>query len=300
MNEAVVVAVALVVAGGFYIRLRWSRSPQAYRAMVAIAAGYFAAGLFVGAWALHPAAPKHAEAVAQTASANAPARPAAEVGAAAGVALAGLSRFSAKIVSITDGDTVDVLSQGDLTYAVRLEGIDASEHDQPFGSQSTEHLTEILSGKNVTLECENERSYGRLICRILLPNREDACLDQVKAGMAWHYKQYEDEQSPDDRASYAAAECTAMKAKIGFWSEPNPEQRQDFRHGTRSPLLLDANGCRTSSEPVSGAVVGNARSHIFEWPACPYFSSISPDNRVPFSSPQAAEAAGYRPAHNCP
>jgi len=68
MNEAVVVAVALVVAGGFYIRLRWSRSPQAYRAMVAIAAGYFAAGLFVGAWALHPAAPKHAEAVAQTAS----------------------------------------------------------------------------------------------------------------------------------------------------------------------------------------------------------------------------------------
>src|SRR5229473_71520 len=232
---------------------RWSRSPR----------GYFAAGLFVGAWALHPAAPKHAEAVAQTASANAPARPAAEVGAAAGVALAGLSRFSAKIVSITDGDTVDVLSQGDLTYAVRLEGIDASEHDQPFGSQSTEHLTEILSGKNVTLECEDERS-------------------------------------PDDRASYAAAECTAMKAKIGFWSEPNPEQRQDFRHGTRSPLLLDANGCRTSSEPVSGAVVGNARSHIFEWPACPYFSSISPDNRVPFSSPQAAEAAGYRPAHNCP
>src|SRR5712691_6855286 len=156
MNGAGGVAVALVVAGGFYIHLRWSRSPQAYWAMVAIAAGYFAAGLLVGAWALHPAAPKHAEAVAQTAGANAPATPAVEVGAAAGVAVGGLSRFSAKIVSITDGDTVDVLTPGGLTYAVRREGIDAPEHDQPFGSQSTLHLTEILSGKNVTLECENE------------------------------------------------------------------------------------------------------------------------------------------------
>jgi hypothetical protein len=43
MNEAVVVAVALVVAGD--IRLRWSPSPRAYRAMIAIGAGYFAAGL---------------------------------------------------------------------------------------------------------------------------------------------------------------------------------------------------------------------------------------------------------------
>jgi hypothetical protein len=84
MNKAVVVALALVVAGGFYIRLRWSRSPQAYRAMVAIAADYFVAGLLVGAWALHSAAPKRAEAVAQTASANAPA---AAVGAAAGGAV---------------------------------------------------------------------------------------------------------------------------------------------------------------------------------------------------------------------
>src|SRR5260370_24184731 len=138
MNEAVVVAVALVLAGGFYSRLRWSRSPQAYRAMVAIAAGYFAAGFFVGAWALHPAAPKHAEAVAQTASANAPARPAAEVGAAAGVALAGLSRFSGKIVRITGGRKGAVFSPGHLTYPSRQEGSDAVVHDQPLRYQSPE------------------------------------------------------------------------------------------------------------------------------------------------------------------
>ena len=56
------------------------------------------------------------------------------------------------------------------------------------------------------------------------------------------------------------------------------------------PLLFGPDGCRISSEPTSGAVVGNARSHIFEWPACPDYSSISPNNQVPFQSPQAAEA----------
>jgi hypothetical protein len=135
---------------------------------------------------------------------------------------------------------------------------------------------------------------------VLLPDGEDVDLDQVKVGMAWDYRQYQDEQTPTDRATYSKAECTAMKAKIGLWSQPNPIQPQDFRHGTHSPLLLDANGCRISSEPTSGPVIGNARSHIFEWPGCPYYSAISPDHRVPFPSPQAAEQAGYRPAHNCP
>jgi hypothetical protein len=131
---------------------------------------------------------------------------------------------------------------------------------------------------------------------ILLPNGEDVCLDQVKTVMAWHYKQYQDEQNPLDREAYATAECAAMKAKAGLWNDPHPVQPQDFRHSTNSPLLFDANGCRRSSEPTSGPVVGNARSHIFEWPACPYYSAISPNNQVPFPSPQAAEAAGYRPA----
>src|SRR5260370_33906997 len=99
-----------------------------------------------------------------------------------------------------------------------------------------------------------------MICKILLSDGEDVCLDMVKAGMAWHYKQYQDEQTAAERVSYAAAECIAMKARVGLWSDPHPVQPQDFRHGTVSPILLDAQGCRISSEPVNGPVVGNERS----------------------------------------
>ncbi|MBV8357975.1 MAG: DUF1669 domain-containing protein [Deltaproteobacteria bacterium] len=49
----------------------------------------------------------------------------------------------------------------------------------------------------------------------------------------------------------------------------------------------------------SGAVVGNRRSMIYQWPGCRYYGKISPRNRVEFPDAQAAEAAGYRPANNC-
>jgi endonuclease YncB( thermonuclease family) len=34
----------------------------------------------------------------------------------------------------------------------------------------------------------------------------DACLEQIRAGLAWHYKKYDREQSLEDRRAYAAAE----------------------------------------------------------------------------------------------
>jgi endonuclease YncB( thermonuclease family) len=292
---------ALIVGGAVYLRLRWGRSPRAYRAMIALATCYFIAGALAGAFIMRLLEPKAVEGLAPSSAAllNTPS-PVSSAGLASTQLANPLKRFSANVTAITDGDTVDVLTSGNLTYAVRLAGIDAPEHDQAFGAQSTQHLANLISGKTVTLECEDERSYGRLICKILLANGDDVCLEQVKTGMAWHYKQYEDEQTPADRQVYAASECAAMKAKIGLWSDPHPIEPQDFRHATNSPLLFDAIGCRKSSEPTSGAVLGNSRSHIFEWPGCPYYSSISPDNQVPFPSPQAAEAAGYRPAHNCP
>ena len=49
-----------------------------------------------------------------------------------------------------------------------------------------------------------------------------------------------------------------------------------------------------------GAVRGNKRSHIYQWPGCSSYDAISEQNRVEFPSAQAAAAAGYRPAHNCP
>jgi hypothetical protein len=46
-------ALTLVAVGALYVRFRSRRSPQAYRAMLALAVCYFVAGSLTGAWILH-------------------------------------------------------------------------------------------------------------------------------------------------------------------------------------------------------------------------------------------------------
>ena len=63
-------ALLLVVVGASYIRVRWHRSPQAYRSMIALAICYFAAGSILGAWTFYLTAPNLRSAPANTASTN--------------------------------------------------------------------------------------------------------------------------------------------------------------------------------------------------------------------------------------
>jgi hypothetical protein len=73
--------------------------------------------------------------------------------------------------------------------------------------------------------------------------------------------------------------------------------------GSATATALSAQRTAAAEEPHSthqGAVRGNKRSHIYQWSGCSSYDKISTQNRVEFLSAQAAEAAGYRPAHNCP
>ena len=47
-------------------------------------------------------------------------------------------------------------------------------------------------------------------------NGQDMNLRQVKASLAWHYKKYQREQTPEDRKLYAESETEAREAKMGL------------------------------------------------------------------------------------
>ena len=59
---------------------------------------------------------------------------------------------------------------------------------------SRKHLASIVAGKQVTVEYQKRDRYGRIVGKVLV-NGVDACLEQVKAGFAWHYKKYQHQQS---------------------------------------------------------------------------------------------------------
>ena len=209
--------------------------------------------------------------------------------------------LTGKTSSVVDGDTIKVLTQAGQEKEIRLEGIDAPEKRQAFGSESTTHLSNLVFEKTVNLVCTALDEYQRLVCKVLLPSGEDVDLDQIKAGMAWHYKQFQRQQSATDRTEYGAAEDAARRARIGLWADSHPVQPQDFRHRTQSQMCLDNSDHRIAcSDTYDGPVRGNRRSMIYHWPGCPNYDDIADQNRVPFPNAVAAEAAGYRAARNCP
>ena len=63
LNVAALFAALLAVGTALYIRLRWRRAPQAFTAMVAVAACSFVAGAILGVWAMHQSRAKAASSV---------------------------------------------------------------------------------------------------------------------------------------------------------------------------------------------------------------------------------------------
>lgn len=86
-----------------------------------------------------------------------------------------------------------------------------------------------ISNQTVTVETTKRDRYGRSVGTVLA-NGLDANLEQIKRGMAWHYKAYEREQSPQDRLAYADAEEVARGARVGLWKDAQPVPPWDFRH----------------------------------------------------------------------
>ena len=134
-----------------------------------------------------------------------------------------------KVINVADGDTITVLDDTHTQHKIRLTGIDAPEKRQAFGNVSKQSLAEQVAGQSVAVEWGKVDKYGRKLGKVLLAGL-DCNLVQVKRGLAWHYKQYQREQSPTDQQSYAAAEIEARAAKLGLWRDADPVPPWEFRH----------------------------------------------------------------------
>ncbi len=116
----------------------------------------------------------------------------------------------------------------DTQHKIQLQGIDAPEKAQAFGQKSKQSLYRLVHSKQVTIEFQKKDKYGRTLGKVVL-HGFDVCLEQIKLGMAWHYKQYESEQPKEDLETYAHAELSARANAIGLWKDKQPSPPWEFR-----------------------------------------------------------------------
>jgi endonuclease YncB( thermonuclease family) len=89
-----------------------------------------------------------------------------------------------------------------------------------------------VAGKSVEVDYDKYDRYQRVLGKVIV-NGEDVNLEQVAAGMAWHYKLYQSEQSASDRIKYSDAELEARRHKVGLWRDPSPIPPWDYRQAER-------------------------------------------------------------------
>jgi endonuclease YncB( thermonuclease family) len=97
--------------------------------------------------------------------------------------------ISGRVVSITDGDTIKVLTPEKKQIKVRLASIDAPEKGQSYGNKAKQVLSDKIFGKQVSVEKVTTDRYKRLVGKVYLGDR-DINAEMVEDGFAWVYRKY--------------------------------------------------------------------------------------------------------------
>lgn len=94
-----------------------------------------------------------------------------------------------------------------------------------------------------------------------------------------------------------------------LWPAEEPIAVENLEAGNQNLETTQANTSQTSGLPDSksqilnsaqGAFVASRKGTAYHLPFCPGAQKISEANKIWFQTRQEAEAAGYKPAANCP
>ena len=145
--------------------------------------------------------------------------------------------IAGRVSDVSDGATLTVTDKAGARHKIHLAAIDVPETRQPYAKESKQHLSTLLSGKEVTVEWRRQDRYGRIVGKVTLqtppcatcPKTLDAGLAQLEAGLAWWDRETRREQTLSDQGYYEYAEFDARNRRLGLWQEPTPTPPWEWR-----------------------------------------------------------------------
>lgn len=126
-------------------------------------------------------------------------------------------QLSGKVVGISDGDTLTLLTESKQQVKIRLSEIDTPESNQPYGSRARQALSDLAFGQQVRVSVIDQDRYGRTVGRVYV-GETDINAELVRQGAAWVYRQY-----AHDKALFALEE-DARQAQRGLWALPEAQR----------------------------------------------------------------------------
>lgn len=133
---------------------------------------------------------------------------------------------------------------------IRLNRIDCPEKGQAFGNRAKQFTSTLAFGQTVTVRALNKDRYGRTIGDVILPDGRSLNQELVRAGMAWQYRQYSDDET------LAELEETARQGRLGLWADPAPIPPWTFRanKSARAPSKSDGDDTGPAAPPQASSL----------------------------------------------
>ena len=122
--------------------------------------------------------------------------------------------YTGKVVGVLDGDTIEVL-HNQHPDRIRLSGIDCPEKGQAYGTRAKQAMSELVYGKEVTVQTHGHDKYKRTLADLILSDGTSVNQQLVKEGWCWWYRKY----APGDTV-LEGLEKDARETRIGLWADP--------------------------------------------------------------------------------
>lgn len=139
---------------------------------------------------------------------------------------AGAAELAGRVVHVSDGDTLTLLTADKRQTRVRLSDIDTPEKRQAFGRKAKAALSEMVAGQSVIVQVRTVDRYKRTVGRVFMDDL-DINAELVRLGMAWVYRRYSND------AALIELETQARESARGLWSDPNPTPPWTWRKMNR-------------------------------------------------------------------
>lgn len=131
--------------------------------------------------------------------------------------------ITARVVGVTDGDSITVLTPDQHPVMLKLHGIDCPEAGQPYGERARLFTQNLCFGKIVLYRVVGIDIFEQTLAIVFLEDGRELNLALLEAGLAWHLERHA------NRQDYQAAEQEARKAGVGIWAVSDPIPPWEWR-----------------------------------------------------------------------
>lgn len=214
--------------------------------------------------------------------------------------------ISAKIISIIDGDTIEVDLNG-KSEKVRFIGVDTPETKhpnkpiQPYGKEASDFTTQELTGKTVYLEMDTTQrdNYGRLLAYIWLEqpmSNDDKEIRNKMFNAKLLLNGYAQILTIPPNIKYVdnftKYQTESRNSKLGLWKIPVT---------TTTPVksTTKTTETKTTENKITTVFFGSSKSDKYHYPSCSSAKRIKDSNLVKFNGSKDARNLGYIPCSKC-